>query len=126
MILAGFGIGGGRRTSEIGRRCADDMPGAVGLGRSLLADAAYDSNQLRDRIAAIGATAVIRPISRRLSPPEPDREAYRRRDRIERFFSKLKQYRAIAARYEKRDANFLAIVKLAATRIRSRVYEPVA
>ena len=82
--------------------------------------------RLRDRLAAIGATAVIRPISRRLSPFEPDREAYRRRNRIERFFSKLKQYRAIAARYEKRDANFLAIIKLAATRIRSRVYEPVA
>ena len=75
-------------------RCADDMPGAVGSGRSLLADAAYDSNQLRDR--------------------------------LERFFSKLKHYRAIAARYEKRDANFLAIIKLPATRIRSRVYEPVA
>ena len=77
-------------------------------------------------MTAIGATAVIRPISRRLSPPEPDREAYRRRDRLERFFSKLKHYTAIAARYEKRDANFLAIIKLPATRIRSRVYEPVA
>ena len=107
-------------------RCADDMPGAVGPGRSLPADAAYDSNRLRDRIAAIGATAVIRPIPRRLSPPEPDREGYRRCNHIERFFSKLKQYRAIAARYEKRDANFLAIIKLDATRIRSRVYEPVS
>ena len=91
-------------------RCADDMPGAVGPGRSLPADAAYDSNRLRDRIAAIGATAVIRPIPRRL----------------ERFFSKLKQYRAIATRYEKHDANFLAIIKLPATRIRSRAYEPVS
>lgn len=82
--------------------------------------------RLRDRIAAIGATAIIRPIPRRLNPPEPDREAYRRRDRIERFFSKLKQYRAIATRYEKHNANFLAIIKLYATRIRSRVYEPVS
>ena len=102
------------------------MPGTVGSGQSLPADAAYDSNRLRDRLAAIGATAVIRPIPRRLIPPEPDREAYRRCDRIERFFSKLKHYRAIAARYEKRDANFLAIIKLAATRIRSRIYEPVS
>ena len=107
-------------------RCADDMPGAVGSGRSLPADAAYDSNRLRDRLAAIGATAVIRPIPRRLIPPEPDREAYRRRNRIERFFSKLKQYRAIATRYEKHNANFLAIIKLYATRIRSRIYEPVS
>ncbi|SHE84226.1 Transposase DDE domain-containing protein, partial [Ruegeria intermedia] len=48
-----------------------------------------------------------------------------RRNRIERFFSKLKHYRAIATRYEKHDANFLAPVKLAATRIWSRVYESV-
>ena len=107
-------------------RCADDMPGAVGPGRSLPADTAYDSNRLRDRLAAIGATAIIRPIPRRLIPPEPDREVYRRRDRLERFFSKLKQYRAIATRYEKRDANFLAIIKLPATRIRYQAHESVA
>jgi len=53
------------------------------------------------------------------------RDAYRRRNRIERFFSKLKHYRAIATRYGKHDANFLALVKLAATRIRFRVHESV-
>ena len=44
---------------------------------------------------------------------------------IERFFSKLKHYRAIATRYEKHDTTFLALVKLAATRISLRVYESV-
>jgi len=47
-------------------------------------------------------------------------------DRIERFFSQLMHYRAIATRYEKHDANFLALAKLAATRIRLRVHEPVS
>lgn len=107
-------------------RSADDMLGTVGSGQTLLADAAYDSNRLRDHLAGVGAKAVIKPIPRRFAPPSLDKEAYRRRNRIERFFSKLKHYRAIATRYEKHDTNFLALVKLAATRIWLRAYESVA
>ena len=107
-------------------RSADDILGTVGPGQSLLADAAYDSNRLRDHLAQVGARAVIRPIPRRSNPPSLDRTTYRRRNRIERFFSKLKHYRAIATRYEKHDANFLALIKLAATRIWLRVYESVS
>jgi transposase len=81
---------------------------------------------LRDHLARVGAKAVIRSIPRRTAPPPLDKDAYRRRNRIERFFSKLKHYRAIAIRYDKHDANFLALVKLAATRIWLRVYESVA
>ena len=106
-------------------RSAGDILGSIGPGQTLLADAAYDSNRLRDRLARIGANAVIRPIARRSAPPPLDRNAYRRRNRIERFFSKLKHYRAIATRYEKHDANFLALIKLAATRIWLRAYESV-
>ena len=64
-------------------RSADDMPGTIGRGQALLADAACDSNRLRDRLADIGAKAVIRPIPRKghasdtrprcLSTPQPDR-----------------------------------------------------
>jgi len=78
------------------------------------------------RLAGIGARAVICPIPRRTAPTPLDRDAYRRRNRIERFFSKLKNSRAIATRYEKHDANFLALVKLAAIRIWLRVYGSVA
>jgi len=39
---------------------------------------------------------------------------YRFRNRVERFFNKLKQFRAVATRYEKHDANYRALVKLAA------------
>ena len=78
---------------------------------------------MRDHLARVGAKAVIRQIPRRSAPPPLDKNTYRRRNRIERFFSKLKHYRAIATRYEKHDANFLALIKLAATRIWLRVYE---
>lgn len=103
-------------------RSADDTLGTVGSGQSLLADAAYDRNRLRDHLAGVGAKAVFRPIPRRSAPPQQDKDAYRRRNRSERFFSKLKHYRAIATRQEKHDANFLALVKLAATRIWLRAY----
>ena len=102
------------------------MPNTVGPGRTLLADAAQDRNRRRDHPGHIGAKAVIRPIPRRNAPPPPDRDACRRRNRIERFFARLKHYGAIATRYEKRDANFRALVKLAATRIRLKVYESVS
>ena len=101
------------------------MLGTVVPGQTLLADAAYDSNRLRDHLSSLGAKAVIKAIPRRSTPPPLDKDVYRRRNRIERFFSKLKHYRAIATRYEKHDANFLALVKLAAIRIWLRVYELV-
>lgn len=107
-------------------RSADDRLGTVRPGQTLLADAAYDSNRLRERLSDIGAKAVIRPIPRRSAPPPLDRDACRRRNRIERFFSKLKHYRAVATGYEKHDTNFLALVKLAATRIWLRAHASVS
>jgi transposase len=51
---------------------------------------------------------------------------YRYRNLVERFFNKLKHFRAVATRYEKHDENFLALVKLAASRIWLRFYESVS
>ena len=50
---------------------------------------------------------------------------YRYRNLVERFFSKLKHFRAIATRFEKHDANYLALIKLASSRIWMRSYESV-
>ena len=82
-------------------RSAKDMLGTVDPGHTSLADAAYDSNRRRDHHAQVGAETVIRPIPRRSNPQSFDRTAYRRRNRIERFFSKLKHFRAIGTRYGK-------------------------
>ena len=51
---------------------------------------------------------------------------YRYRNFVERFFNKLKQCRAVATRYDKRDDNFLASVQLASMRIWMRHSESVA
>lgn len=50
---------------------------------------------------------------------------YRERNLVERFFSKIKHFRAVATRYEKHAENYLALVKLASIRIWLRFYESV-
>ena len=98
-------------------RSAADMLDTIGAGQMLLADRAYDSDGLRQALARRGATANIKPLRHRLSPPLFNADAYRSRNLIERFFNKLKHFRAIATRYEKHAANYLALVKLAAVQI---------
>jgi transposase len=56
-------------------------------------------------------------MAHRLNQPAFSPFLYRYRNLVERFFNKLKHYRAIATRYEERAANYLALVKLASVRI---------
>ena len=93
---------------------ADDMLGLLGSGCMLLADRGYDSNALREKITGQGGYANIRPRSNRVYPAVFSPFAYKLRNRVERFFNKLKHYRAIATRFDRHDANFIASVKLAA------------
>ena len=77
---------------------------------AVIADRAYDTNAIRSLIAERGAQAVI-PSTRSRSVAIPhDAVAYKLRNRIERFFSKLKHFRRIATRYEKTARNFLAMM----------------
>jgi len=86
-------------------------------GDAVLADKAYDSNDLRAIIAEISAEAVIpsnRP--RKIAIPH-DAVAYRQRYRIERCFNRLKHFRRFATRYERRTIHFAGFLFLAAAMI---------
>ena len=72
-----------------------------------------------------GARANIRPLEHRVVRPRFSPKAYRQRNLVERFFNKLKHYRAIATRFCRHDANYLASVQLAALRIWLRFNESV-
>jgi len=67
----------------------------------LLGDKGYDSDDIRDDLAERGIEPVIPPRSSRKTPIECDREAYKRRNLIERCVNRLNQFRRIATRYEK-------------------------
>ena len=106
-------------------RSAADMLDQITAGQILLADRAYDSDALRRSLKEREAWANIKPMPNRVNVPSFSPFLYRYRNLVERFFNKLKHYRAVATRYEKHAANYLALVKLAASRIWLRNYESV-
>ena len=90
----------------------------VGLTpKRVLADKAYDSNALRQIIAGLNAEAVIPCNPTRKVPIPYDFDAYKARNLIERCFNKLKHFRRIATRYDRRAAYFLSFVQIASTMI---------
>ena len=84
----------------------------------LIADRAFDADKrVLQPLAAAGKSAVIPPRPNRVAPRQFDQELHKARHLIENFFCKLKQFRAIATRYDKTARNFLAAVHLAAATI---------
>ena len=107
-------------------KSAEGMLDALGAGQVLLADRGYDSDALRDSLAARGAWANVKPMPNRVNIPAFSAFLYRQRNAVERFFNKIKHFRAIATRYDKHADNFLTLVKLAAAQIWMRAYESVS
>ncbi len=81
---------------------------------AVLADKAYDNNDLRQTIAEMDAEAVIPSTRSRKHPIPHDETIYKERNRIERCFNKLKHYRRFATRYDRRAIHYLAFIHLAA------------
>ena len=95
---------------------AHDLIGGIKADVAI-ADKGYDADHLADRIAQAGIEVVIPPKQNRKLQRRYDVDLYKERNRIERFFSKLKQFRRVATRYDKLLANFMGFVKLAAIAI---------
>ena len=79
---------------------------------ALLADKAYDADSFIDTLDQRGITPVIPPKANRKVKRDCDFALYCERNLIERFFNKIKHFRAIATRYDKLARNFLAAVQL--------------
>ena len=81
----------------------------------VIADQGYDADQrVLQPLAQAGKTAVIPPKANRRTQRDYDKDLYQARHLIENFFCQLKQFRAIATRYDKTARNFLAAIHLAA------------
>ena len=78
----------------------------------VLADKGYDSDAIVSRIESLGAGVVIPPKANRLLQRDCDYALYCERNLVERFFNKIKHYRAIATRYAKSKRNYMALVNL--------------
>ena len=87
---------------------------------ALLGDKAFDVDWLRAELDARGAVAVIPPKAGRKTFIPCDRAMYRWRHLIENYFARLKEFRAVATRYDKTDGSFRATINPAAAIIASR------
>ena len=102
-----------------------DTAGAVPLIEglkfgALIADKAFDSNDILADLNEPGAKVVISQHPRRAIPLQIDTEMYKWRHLIENFFCKLKEFKRIALRADKTDQSFEAMIYLAAAIINSR------
>ena len=107
-------------------QAADELLAPLVAGCTVLADKAYDVDWIRQHIDDCGPTANIPPKANRKRLIAFDRELYKQRNLIERFFNRIKHFRRIATRFEKRASNYLAMLRLAAVRIWLRTYESMA
>jgi transposase len=100
---------------------AHDLEGADALlpdlvAGALIADKAFDAEErVLKPLEQAGKAAVIPPKGNRKTPRPYDKDLYQARHLIENFFAKLKQFRAIATRYDKRAVHFLGAIHLAAS-----------
>lgn len=85
----------------------EDRPEAV------IADKGYDADALLELIEVLEAEAVIPPKRNRKHKREYDRNLYADRNKIERFIGRVKHYRRVATRYDKKAKNYLAFVQVA-------------
>jgi transposase len=96
--------------------CAEPLLEGVEPG-ALLGDKAFDADPFIETLKRRDITPVIPPKANRKEPRACDFALYCERNLIERFFNKLKHFRAVATRYDKLARNFLAGVKLACAMI---------
>jgi putative transposase len=104
-----------------GSEAADSphLPGLIAGQKTdaVLADKGYDSDANRAAIRSRGAEPCIPPRSNRKAAIAYDRHLYKERNVVERFFSRIKQYRRVATRFDKKAANYLGFVWLASINI---------
>jgi len=87
---------------------------ARGTVGHVIADAAYDGDALRLSVRHLRARACIKPNPTRKRRKRYDRQRYKHRNVIERFFCRIRRCRRVATRYEKKPTNFAGFVYLAA------------
>jgi transposase len=91
--------------------CAESLIANVSPG-ALIADKAFDADPFIGALERRAITPVIPPRANRKTKRDCDFALYRERNLVERFFNKIKHFRAIATRYDKLARNFLAAVQL--------------
>jgi transposase len=100
---------GQRHDSKVAVELLKDVP-----AKAVVADKAYDSNEIVDHAQENGMEVVIPPKANRKQPRAMDKAFYKARHLVENLFQRMKVFRRVATRFEKLDCMFLGFVHLAA------------
>jgi transposase len=90
---------------EISREICED--------KSLTMDKAYEGDACRAKVEECGMRPVVPPKSNRLQPWEYDKELYKSRNVVERYFRNIKQFRRVFTRYDKLDETYNTFIAIA-------------
>jgi len=91
------------------------MLDALPPAKEMIADRGYDSDAYRQALASRGITACIPGRKNRKALIAYDAKLYRQRHRIENMFSKLKDWRRVATRYDRCAHTFMSAIVIVAT-----------
>ena len=96
------------------------------VAEAVIADKGYDSDSILTHVKGMKAEAVIPSRCCRKQQRSHNEQLYKQRNRIERCFSRLKQFRRLATRYEKSRTCFQALVALACSWLLLQLYVDAA
>ncbi len=116
----GFVLTGGEASDYKAAAALIELP--VSKPRMMLADKGYDGDEVRTALLMKGILPVIPPKSNRRETIACDFKAYKDRNRIERMFNRIKQFRRIATRYDKAAASYLGFLALASVKLWTPTY----
>ena len=80
---------------------------------NLLGDKGYDTHEIIEVVESKEAQTIIPPKSNRIAQREYDKEIYKERNKVERFFNRIKQFRRIATRYDKTGSSYMGLLFIA-------------
>jgi transposase len=76
-------------------------------------DRAYEGEETREAAKSKGHEPIVPPRKSRMNPWIYDKEKYKKRNMVERFFRRIKEFRKVCTRYDKTDIMYLAFVNFA-------------
>jgi transposase len=110
-IAVAFSLSGGEKhDAPEGRKLIEGLKANESC--NLLMDRAYEDDKTIKLASDQGFTPVVPPKKNRLKPWEYDKELYKRRNEVERFFRRIKRFCRVFTRYDKLDVMFLAFLTL--------------
>jgi transposase len=96
-----------------GQKLMEQVPAKIRRGKALLMDKAYEGDSCRAKAKKCGMRPVVPPKSNRRRPWKYDKELYRGRNKVERNFRNIKQFRRVFTRYDKLDETYDAFIAIA-------------